>query len=220
MPMPMRALLLLPLVLSGLGCVATAAWAWPTPDSRAVNGGDGNPPEISDCEDLSSVPIRRNIPYTEIQDAWLLGGCVGCHNTGAAMGDLVLDSAASSTINLIGRPSYRNPDVMRVEPMDPEASLAYSMLNCTPPATYDPMPPSMSGTRIDIVLRARIYDWIAEGAKGNDEDGNPVSPVIFRDGAEGTRFQTSLAPPPPPFPASARPSSPPAGSPPHGDLSR
>jgi hypothetical protein len=201
-PMPARRLL--PFVLLGSACFAASALAWPAPDaSSAMIRGGANPPEISDCEDLSSVPIRRNIPYAEIQDTWLLGGCVGCHNTGAAMGDLVLDSAASSTINLIGRPSYRNPDVMRVEPMAPEASLAYSMLNCTPPATYDPMPPSMTGTRIDIVLRARVYDWIAEGAKGNDEDGNPVSPVIFRDGVEGARFQRALAAPPPPAPAPA-----------------
>lgn len=199
----MPAFRLLTLALLTLACCAQGAWAWPPHADAAAITGTGTPPAISDCEDLSSVPIRHNIPYAEIQDAWLLGGCVGCHNTGAAMGDLVLDSAASSTINLIGRPSYRNPDVMRVEPMDPEASLAYSMLNCTPPATYDPMPPSMTGTRIDIVLRARIYDWIAEGAKGTDEDNNPISPVIFRDGIEGARFQRALASSPPP-PAASR----------------
>lgn len=191
----MRAPHFLLFALCGFAGGMPVAAAWPTP-SQAPGTAGAPPPAISDCEDLAAVPIHHNVPYEAVQDAWLFGGCVGCHNTGAAMGSLILDSAARSAIYLVGQPSFRNPVVMRVEPGDPEASLAYSMLNCTPPPTYDPMPPSMSGTRIDIVLRARVYDWIAQGARATDEDGNPLSDFLFRDGIEGTRFQRALAPPP------------------------
>ncbi len=151
---------------------------------------------IDGCDDLSSVPIERNIDYSAVQSAWSLGGCLGCHNNAARMGGLQLDTATASILNLINQPSYRNDLVTRVVPAKPDDSLLYAMLNCAPPATYDNMPPSMAGNRIDIALRARIYDWIAEGARGVDEDGNPVSDILFLDQIESDRLQRGLLPPP------------------------
>jgi hypothetical protein len=155
---------------------------------------------IDGCEDLSSIPVERNIDYSAVQSAWSLGGCLGCHNNAARMGSLQLDTASASIINLINQPSYRNDQVMRVVPSSPDSSLLYAMLNCAPPATYDNMPPSMAGNRIDIALRARVYDWIAEGARGADEDGNPVSDIIYLDQIESDRLQRGLIPPPPTAP--------------------
>lgn len=153
------------------------------------------PPNVpTACESLASVPKQFNIDYAAIHNAWLLGGCTGCHNV-TNMGGLRLDVASTGITALVGQPSFRNSEIIRVLPTNPDYSLVYQMLNCTPPDTYPPMPPSMSGTgRIDIQLRALIYDWIEEGARGFDEDQNPVSDVLFRAPFESQRFQKGLAP--------------------------
>ena len=56
---------------------------------------------------------------------------------------------------------------------------------------------SMSGARIDIGLRAAVFDWIQAGARGRDQDGNLASDVLFRDQLESERFQRYLVEPPP-----------------------
>jgi hypothetical protein len=43
-----------------------------------------------------------------------------------------------------------------------------------------------------------VYDWIQQGARGFDEDGNPYSDIVFRDQVESDRFQRLLATPPAP----------------------
>ena len=180
--------------------IAPAAHAWPGPDGLLID------PIGSDCEDLSQEPIRYDLQYDlpgsglpdgilDIHDVWLAGGCVGCHND-SEMGSLRLDNPDFAGSQLVYTPSFRNPDLVRVVPGNPEASLLYTQLNCTPPATYPLMPPQDGDQllRIPRALRAMVYDWIAQGARGVDADGNPYSLVIFRDGHESQRFQRSLAP--------------------------
>lgn len=163
----------------------------------------------TDCEDLSDQPMTYGMIYEvpgsglpesviDIHDIWLSGGCVGCHNV-TAMGGLRLDLPANAGYELISAVSFRNPDILLVQPSAPENSLLYTMLNCTPPETYPRMPPVVDETtqRIPRPLRARVYDWIAQGARGFDEDGNPYSDVLFRDQVESLRHQRNLAVPPP-----------------------
>ncbi len=163
----------------------------------------------SDCEDLSAEPITYGMIYEapgsglpgsilDVHDIWLAGGCVGCHNV-TAMGGLRLDQPANAGYELIFALSIRNPNILLVEPSQPENSLLYTMLSCTPPNTYPLMPPvvDMNSQRMARPLRARVYDWIAQGARGFDEDGNPYSDVLFRDNLESLRYQRILAAPPP-----------------------
>jgi hypothetical protein len=146
------------------------------------------------CEDLATEPVRYGVQYNQVQEVWQLGGCTGCHNSAARMGNLLLETAETSILNLIGFPSYENENAVRVIPGNPDGSLLIQVLNCVPPGSHEPMPPSMTGTRIPLQMRALVYDWIAEGAKGADEDGNPVSDVLFRDAIESDRFQRFLGP--------------------------
>jgi hypothetical protein len=62
------------------------------------------------------------------------------------------------------------------------------------------MPPPVDNLsqRIRRDLRAMVYDWIQQGARGFDEDGNPYSDIVFRDQVESDRFQRLLAAPPAP----------------------
>jgi hypothetical protein len=152
----------------------------------------GSPPnEPSACEDLSAIPQQYNIDYADIHNVWLQGGCTGCHN-GTAMGGLRLDVPSIGISQLVNQPSYRNNEIIRVIPANPDYSQIYQMLNCAPPATYQEMPPSMGGGRIAAELRALLYDWIAEGARGLDEDGNPISDIVFVSRFESQRFQRGL----------------------------
>ncbi len=162
----------------------------------------------TNCEDLSAEPITYGMIYEapgsglpesilDIHDIWLSGGCVGCHNV-TAMGGLRLDQPANAGYELISSVSFRNPNIFLVQPSAPENSLLYTMLNCTPPDTYPQMPPvvDMNSQRMARPLRARVYDWIAQGARGFDEDGNPYSDMLFRDNLESLRHQRNLAAPP------------------------
>ncbi len=193
------------LVLSGSPWLVPVAQAWP----------DGPAPgtEPSECVDLSSVPVNYDVQYsmddhpagtdpasvtTILEDIFnFSGGCTGCHNGSNADGGGLRLNAPSSVLRMVYALSYRNNEILRVLPGDPERSLLYAMLNCEPPATYPWMPPSMDGNRIDISLRALVYDWIVAGARGADQDGNLASDVLFRDQFESMRFQRYLQEPPP-----------------------
>jgi hypothetical protein len=179
-----------------------AAQAWPTSEQT----GSGSATAVAlDCEDLSAEPITYGMEYDlpgtglpdapiDIHDVWLSGGCVGCHNQ-TAMGELRLDDPQFAGYQLVLAVSFRNPELLRVDPGNPENSLLYSQLNCSPPETYPLMPPPDGGvaTRIPRRLRALVYDWIQQGARGFDVDGNPYSETVFRDSLESTRAQRNLA---------------------------
>lgn len=178
---------------------------------EAIHGAQGAT-EPAACEDLSSVPVRYDIQYsmddwpfgtdpasvtTILEDVLTVGGgCIGCHNGSTADGGLLRLNEPSSVLRLVYAPSYRNFDILRVDPERPDLSLLYGMLNCEPPPTFPVMPPSMSGARIDIGLRAAVFDWIRAGARGRDQDGNLASDVLFRDQVESERFQQFLPEPP------------------------
>ncbi|WP_143006672.1 hypothetical protein [Aquimonas voraii] len=195
---------MLPVLLALLlGGYAQLALAWPA-GANAVS----TQPLGSDCEDLSDIPITYGMQYDlpgsglpgpirDIHDVWLSGGCVGCHNASNASnaGDLQLDDPQIGGLSLVNEASNRDPNALRVRPRNPEASLLYAQINCTPPPTEQFMPPPDGDVlvRIPRVLRAAVYDWIAQGARGFDEDGFPLSDVIFRDGHESQRFQRNVA---------------------------
>jgi hypothetical protein len=173
---------------------AGAAGAW------QVGGAPGTLGTLSaGCEDLSAEPITYGMQYDlpgsglpdeilDIHDIWLAGGCVGCHNQ-TAMGELRLDDPQFGGSQLVAIPSFRDPLRLRVKPNDPLNSLLYAQINCMPPVEFPLMPPQDGEdiVRIPRRLRAMVYDWIAQGARGVDGDGNPLSEVLFRDSLEATR---------------------------------
>jgi hypothetical protein len=208
-----RASLLSLLLVGAFAGYAADTVAFPVMQAGGVaNGGTGSL-DPSACVDLSSIPINYGVRYsmddfpagtdpasvtTVLEDIFsFAGGCTGCHNGSMADGGSMRFNQPSSVLRLVYTPSYRNTNLTRVIPGDGNDSLLYAMLNCTPPDTYPQMPPSMSGTLIDISLRAAIYDWIESGAIGVDQDGNPGSDVVFRNQMESDRLQRFLPEPPP-----------------------
>jgi hypothetical protein len=181
--------------------------AWPADSSARVAAGVEK--NIgTDCEDLSAEPITYGMMYDipesglptsiwDVHDIWLAGGCVGCHAPDNAMnGGLLLSDPGFAAPQMFFS-STRDPMIFRVVEGRPEDSLVFAMLNCAPPTTFPPMPPGIDAQRIARPLRAMVYDWIAQGARGVDGDGNPISDVLFRDQVESLRFQTNVSPPTP-----------------------
>lgn len=150
------------------------------------------PPNVPQgCQDLATVPMQFNVNYAQVHEVWVLGGCTSCHNINA-VGGLRLDVPHIGIVQLVLQPSFQNGELIRAIPRNPDYSLVYQLLNCSAPPGYIQMPPSMGGTRIPIELRARVFDWLAQGARGSDEDGNPVSDVVFVSAFESQRFQRGL----------------------------
>ena len=181
-----RCLVLMPAAIAWLILLPCVAEAWPgtTPAVAAAGGGK----ELgTGCEDLSAEPITYGMMYDipesglpqsirDIHDIWLAGGCVGCHQLNSAMnGGLLLNDPGFAAPQLFF-PSSRDSSIYRVVEGRPEDSLTYAMLNCVPPQTFPAMPPAVDGIsqRIARPLRAMVYDWIAQGARGVDGDGNPI----------------------------------------------
>lgn len=193
---PLVSMLLAGLLSLGL----SSAQAWPGGDPA----GALFPGLSTDCEDLSEEPITYGMQYDlpgsglpdeilDVHDIWLAGGCVGCHNQ-TAMGGLRLDTPDFAGYELVLASSFRNGDIFRVVPNKPESSLLYAMLNCVPPLDYPYMPPptDVAPVRISARLRAMVYDWIAQGARGHDAFGFPYSDVVFRDSMESSRLQSNV----------------------------
>jgi hypothetical protein len=177
--------------------------AWPQPELVLSS------PVSLACENLSAEPITYGMQYDlpgsglpddirDIHDVWLAGGCVGCHNQ-TAMGELRLDDPQFGGSQLVSVASFREPTVLRVKPGDPESSLLYAQINCLPPPQFPLMPPQedQNIVRIPARLRALVYDWIAQGARGVDGDGNPLSDIVFGASFESVRAQRNLASPSP-----------------------
>lgn len=186
-------------LLSALTLISLDVTAWTTSTEKSLSLGATS--IATQCEDLSSEPIRYGMEYNvpgsglpdnfiDIQDILLGGGCINCHQGSAPVGGLDLSNPGVSGSQLIYMPANTNPDLIRVLPGKPEESLLYTQLNCTPPEGYFTMPYNggvSPPVRLPIAQRAAFYDWIAQGARGFNEDGQPYSLIIFRDNLESSR---------------------------------
>ena len=139
------------------------------------------------CEDLSGLPINQNVEWPQVWQALTDGSsCTqNCHVGSFPTADLDLSSPGLSIYFLVGQPSSQNSSVMRVEPGRPQDSLFWQKVACGIPDVGTPMPPPSGGLSSEI--RGLIYDWIEQGAYGE----NPEDPIprdfMFRDSLESLR---------------------------------
>lgn len=153
--------ILLPVLLSAL------------PVSVASAGGP------SGCQDLSSIAPFTQFNYeAQFQAIWDTltdpkdpdsGLCTRCHPGNLGAGALGL-GAGFSYVNLVGIPSGQDPELIRVIPGDPLASLLFEKVNCDTPSVGFRMPP---GGTMSVTQQAFIFDWIRLGA--------PLSRLGFED---------------------------------------
>lgn len=132
----------------------------------------------SDCDDLSTQPVRYGIDYqSEIQQGIFEQSCSGCHTGGGQLGGLAL-----SYQNLVNVLSSTGAGIDRVEPGNPQASFLFRKINCFNPGQGQQMP--LGANALTAQRQALIYDWIASGALANGAD------QIF-----GARFEPRFTPP-------------------------
>jgi hypothetical protein len=140
----------------------------------------------SGCEALPG-PITPNVRWPQVWQALTdQSSCTqNCHIGSSPSADLDLSSLTIAIYFLVSQDSSQSNSVKRVIAGDAKRSLFLQKLNCTSPDVGARMPP---GGHVPVALQALIYDWIEQGAYGE----NPNDPVerdfIFKDGAESMRF--------------------------------
>lgn len=151
-----------------------------------------------DCDDLSAQPLNTNVRWPQVWQALSdEAPCTqNCHLGTQPTAELDLGSLQISIYYLVGQPSSQDDRVLRVDPGNPEGSLLMQKIGCSQPDVGGPMPPPMG--HLSLSLQALIYDWIAQGAYGE----NPEDPIprdfVFRDSLESTRGSATPPPTDPP----------------------
>ena len=137
------------------------------------------------CEALPG-PITPGVLWPQVWQALTdQSSCTqNCHIGGSASGDLDLSSPVVSIYILVSQDSSQNNTVKRVIAGDAKRSLFFTKVNCTSPGVGNRMPP---GGHVPTALQALIYDWIEQGAYGEDPDEPATRDFFFKDGAESER---------------------------------
>jgi len=160
----------------------------------------------SGCDDLGGLPANRAVLWPEVwQRLNDEAPCTqNCHTGSSPTAELDFGSRQISIYFLVGQPSSQDPDALRVDPGHPERSVLMQKIGCSEPDVGGPMPPP--GGHLSIALQGLVYDWIAQGAFGEDPEDPIPRTYLFRDSMESERFvgpysvATEVPPPPPPPP--------------------
>lgn len=149
----------------------TIAWILALMGVRAAQAASG-------CADLSTEPVRPQVQWAEVWTALdTQSSCTqNCHLGSQPAGDLDLANRELAIYFLVGQASSQDSARTRIVPGDPLASLFYQKLGCAHPDVGDRMPP---GGSVPVALKALVWDWIAQGAYGEDpEDPIPREFVL------------------------------------------
>jgi hypothetical protein len=131
------------------------------------------------CDDLRGGLITQDVDWQmEIKpllNSMLGGRCTGCH-FGTRFPDMT-DQGADAIYKLVN--SYAIPGL-------PLQSGLFEKINCDLPTVGVRMPQDSIPLTLDE--QALIFDWIAQGARGEDPDQPIPRAFVFRDGMESRRW--------------------------------
>ncbi|MBD8525075.1 hypothetical protein [Pseudomarimonas arenosa] len=140
-------------------------------------------PAAEQCESINGTPITFNVEW---QDVWRAldqqSSCTqNCHVGSAPAAELDFSSLQISIYYLVGQLSAQHDQILRVKPGDPQNSLLFQKVNCAAPDVGRQMPPS---GHVPLSLQTLIYDWIAQGARGELPEDPIPREFIFADAFE------------------------------------
>lgn len=141
---------------------------------------------VDGCTPLAGMPINFKVTWPQVwQRLNDEASCTqNCHIGSAPTGDLDL-SSRNIAVYFLAQPSSQLNTVLRVDPGNPRGSLFFQKASCGFPAVGTMMPPPKGSISWD--LQGLIYDWIEQGAYGE----NPEDPIprdfMFRDSMESLR---------------------------------
>jgi hypothetical protein len=125
------------------------------------------------CDDLRGQPIQFAVDWALEIKPLLQMRCAVCHGAGDRPD--FSDVGFDAIYKLVG--TY-------VVPGRPLQSRLFDKLNCARPLSGSRMP--LAGDPLSPAQQGLIYDWIAQGAKG--EPGPPLArDFLFSDGIESMR---------------------------------
>ncbi len=140
----------------------------------------------SGCDSAAGFPIYQNVQWSTLwQTLTDETSCTqNCHLGSDPAGGLDLSQQNLAIYFLVNQPSSQQSGVMRVIPGDPVNSLLFQKVACHTPDVGMRMPP---GSFVALQWQAMVYDWIEQGAYGE----NPEDPIprdfIFRNSMEFLR---------------------------------
>lgn len=111
-------------------------------------------------------PPAPAVTLAELQSAIFSPICSGCHNgNGAGLpGSMNLSSAASTFAALVSTNSVERPELLRVNPGDPDNSYLIDKLEGAQDIVGGQMP--LFGTPLDPAVIDQVRQWISDGAPG------------------------------------------------------
>lgn len=138
------------------------------------------------CDELRGQPIHVGIGWSQV---WLAldqeASCTdNCHNGTTPAAELDLSSLMLSIYFLVNQQSSRKPDALRVVPGDPRASWFFQKVNCAKLEVGRQMPP---GGHLPLHLQGMIYDWIEQGAYGENAEDPIPRDFLYRATMESIR---------------------------------
>lgn len=139
------------------------------------------------CDDLSGQPINFNVRWPQVWQALdQQASCTqNCHLGSQPTGDLDLSNQQISIYFLVEQMSFQAPSLARVAAGNPRASLFFQKITCSFPDVGGPMPPGVG--HLPPALSGLIYDWIEQGAYGEDTEDPIPRDFAFRDSLESLR---------------------------------
>ena len=132
----------------------------------------------SGCQNLGGAPIHFGVDWqTEIKPI-LQDYCVGCHSFGSTpdFSDIGID-AIFKIVNTYAQPG------------NPAASRLFVKINCSSPDGGQQMP--LGDPPLSFMEQALIFDWIDQGALGENPPGAIDRDFIVRDSFESLRRPVS-----------------------------
>ncbi len=139
----------------------------------------------SGCTPLPGA-IMPNVRWPQVWQALnQQSNCTdNCHVGSNASGQLDLSSQVISIYFLVSQDSAQSTEVKRVIAGNAKNSLFLQKVNCQTPSVGGRMPP---GGSLPLALQALIYDWIEQGAYGENPDDPVARDFIFKDSVESQR---------------------------------
>ena len=113
---------------------------------------------------VPDVPEEEPVSYSAHLEPLVIAHCLGCHDSEEPKAKLVLDPGEGYR-NLVGRRSIQVPEMVLVEPGDPDASYLWLKLLHRAPEGKG-MPRTLTGSKMLRPTELELYRrWIEGGAE-------------------------------------------------------
>ena len=143
----------------------------PTATATSMPTASPDPTETPEPPTMATpmpIPTVEPVTLTQLQSDIFGRYCIACHFGGSAPQGLRLDSEENTFDHTVNIPSNQQPELLLVEPGNPDESYLVHKVEGRDTISGDQMPrfgPPLSNDEIDM-----IRSWIANGANGNGSE--------------------------------------------------